>query len=308
MNNEFKCKQCDKIYKSQSSRSNHIKRVHNVVVIQNVNTPVNIDVNTKVNCKFCKKSFTTRQSKSRHEKYYCKKEKENEDIKEKLENQGKQINILLETVDKLQNELIKNNKNITNNINNGNIIHNHIQINAIGSEDFMKQLSDKQQLDVLTAGLFDESPIVELVRKTYNDDTLKENRNTYIPNLQSDSCLTYNNEKKRFDAVNKNKHIDNIIKNRKDDIIKMYAKHGNKMKPAHKKIFNEYIENINNNESIKNKELYQKHKKEINYIIYNDKEFMKKVKDIVDKTEINIEDSEEENDDEEEQPVPNIVL
>jgi desulfoferrodoxin (superoxide reductase-like protein) len=203
----------------------------------------------------------------------------------------------------------KADKNITNNINNGNIIHNHIQINAIGSEDFMKQLSDKQQLDVLTAGLFDESPIVELVRKTYNDDTLKENRNTYIPNLQSDSCLTYNNEKKRFDAVNKNKHIDNIIKNRKDDIIKMYAKHGNKMKPAHKKIFNEYIENINNNESIKNKELYQKHKKEINYIIYNDKEFMKKVKDIVDKTEINIEDSEEEeNDDEEEQPVPNIVL
>ena len=308
MNNEFKCKQCDKIYKSPSSRSNHIKRVHNVVVIQNVNIPVNIDVNTKVNCKFCKKSFTTRQSKSRHEKYYCKKEKENEDIKEKLENKGKQINILLETVDKLQNELNKNNKNITNNINNGNIIHNHIQINAIGSEDFMKQLSDKQQLDVLTAGLFDESPIVELVRKTYNDDTLKENRNTYIPNLQSDSCLTYNNEKKRFDAVNKNKHIDNIIKNRKDDIIKMYAKHGNKMKPAHKKIFNEYIENINNNESIKNKELYQKHKKEINYIIYNDKEFMKKVKDIVDKTEINIEDSEEEDDDEEEQPVPNIVL
>lgn len=185
MNNEFKCKHCNKIYKSPSSRSNHIKRVHNVVVIQNVNTPVNIDVNTKVNCKFCKKSFTTRQSKSRHEKYYCKKEKENEDIKEKLKNQGKQINILLETVDKLQNELNKNNKNITNNINNGNIIHNHIQINAIGYEDFSKILTDKQQLDVLTAGLFDESPIVELVRKTYNDDSLKENRNTYIPNLQS---------------------------------------------------------------------------------------------------------------------------
>jgi RNA processing factor Prp31 len=59
------------------------------------------------------------------------------------------------------------------------------------------------------------------------------------------------------------------------------------MKPAHKKIFNEYIDNINNNESSKNKELYKKHKEEINLIIYNDKEFMKKVKEIVDKTEIN---------------------
>jgi RNA processing factor Prp31 len=90
----------------------------------------------------------------------------------------------------------------------------------------------------------------------------------------------------------------------------MYAKHGNKMKPAHKKIFNEYIENINNNESSKNKELYKKHKEEINLIIYNDKEFMKKVKDIVDKTEFKDEDSEEEDleDLEDEEPAQNIVL
>ena len=45
MNNEFICKLYDKIYKSSSLRSNHIKRVHNSVVIQNVNNPVNIDVN-----------------------------------------------------------------------------------------------------------------------------------------------------------------------------------------------------------------------------------------------------------------------
>ena len=81
------------------------------------------------------------------------------------------------------------------------------------------------------------------------------------------------------------------------------------MKPALKKIFNEYIENINNNESIKNKELYKKHKEEINRIIYNDKEFMKKVKDIVDKTEFIDEDlEEEENEETEEEPVQNIVL
>jgi len=333
------CKQCDKKYSSYKSLWFHNYKYHKIEVnpdVNIVNIPVNNLVNNNVNCKFCNKSFTTRQSKSRHENHFCKKEKENKinlvkineeniELKEQVKKLTKDAeeNIeLKETMKKLTKDVEEMKKHIkkadskitNNNINNGNIINNHIQINAIGYEDFSKILTDKQQLDVLTAGLFDESPIVELVRKTYNDDSLKENRNTYIPNLQSNNCLTYNNEKKRFDAVNKNNHIDNLIENRKDDIIKMYAKHGNKMKPAHKKIFNEYIENINNNESIKNKELYKKHKEEINRIIYNDKEFMKKVKDIVDKTEFiedDLEDEdleEEENEETEEEPVQNIVL
>jgi desulfoferrodoxin (superoxide reductase-like protein) len=283
-----------------------------VVCSKNVVVPEKIIIEDNRVCSYCEKILCDRMYRWKHEKIckvrILKEEKENE--KKEIVEIKKQLKEQADIIEDMKKNMNKANNKITNNnINNGNIINNHIQINAIGYEDFSKILTDNQQLDVLTAGLFDESPIVNLVRKTYDDDSLKENRNTYIPNLQSNNCLTYNNEKKRFDAVNKNKHIDNIIKNRKDDIIKMYAKHGNKMKPAHKKIFNEYIENINNNESIKNKELYQKHKKEINYIIYNDKEFMKKVKDIVDKTEINIEDSEDDvEDEEEEQPVLNIVL
>ena len=329
------CKQCDKKYSSYKSLWFHNYKYHKEEKEKNVALPeknvallgekVFLEKNNI--CSYCNKILCDRKYRWKHEKIckvrILKEEKEKKEIVElketvkKLAKDAEENIELKESLKKLNKDVeemkehIKksNNKITNNNINNGNIINNHIQINAIGYEDFSKILTDNQQLDVLTAGLFDESPIVNLVRKTYDDDSLKENRNTYIPNLQSNNCLTYNNEKKRFDAVNKNKHIDNIIKNRKDDIIKMYAKHGNKMKPAHKKIFNEYIENINNNESIKNKELYQKHKKEINYIIYNDKEFMKKVKDIVDKTEINIEDSEDDvEDEEEEQPVLNIVL
>ena len=322
------CVKCDKKYSSYKSLWFHNYKYHKIdesiksqCCVNEKSKPIIEEDGTQYSCIFCKRNFSSRQGRWAHQKI-CK-EKETEVLKEtvnKLVKANEENDALKETVKKISKDfeemkkhMKKADKNITNNINNGNIIHNHIQINAIGYEDFSKILTDKQQLDVLTAGLFDESPIVNLVKKTYDDDTLKENRNTYIPNLQSTSCLTYNNEKKRFDAVNKSKHIENIIRNRKDDIIKMYAKHGNKMKPAHKKIFNEYIENINNNESIKNKELYKKHKEEINLIIYNDKEFMKKVKDIVDKTEINIEDSEEEDEedeeeDEEEQPVQNIVL
>jgi hypothetical protein len=314
--NEYYCDKCKKNYKNYKSLWKHKYVYHqeksstNVVVqVKNVallEKEVNIDDNRM--CNYCDKILCDRKYRWKHEKI-CKirilneekQLKENEELKETVKQLVKANEKIAKDYEEIKENMKKANKKIINNINNGNINngniinnHNHIQINAIGCEDLIKKLSDTQQLDVLTAGLFDESPIVELVRKTYNDEKLKKNRNTYISNLQSPNCLTYNNEKKRFDAVNKNKHIDNIIKNRMDDIIKMYAAHGNKMKPAHKKIFNEYIENINNNDSIKNKELYQKHKEEINYIIYNDKEFMKKVKEIVDKTEIKEEDSEDE--------------
>ena len=322
------CKQCDKKYSSYKSLWYHNYKYHKEEKEKNVALPeknvallgekVFLEKNNI--CSYCNKILCDRKYRWKHEKIckvrILKEEKENE--KKEIVEIKKQLKEQADIIEKMKEHMKKADSKITNNnINNGNIINNNIQINAIGYEDFSKILTDNQQLNVLTAGLYDDSPILELVRKTYNDDSLKENRNTYIPNLHSNNCLTYNNEKKRFDAVNKNKHIENIIKNRKDDIIKMYAKHGNKMKPAHKKIFNEYIENINNNESIKNKELYKKHKEEINLIIYNDKEFMKKVKDIVDKTEIKDEDSEEEEEDledeeeedeDEEPPVQNIVL
>lgn len=307
--NDHYCDICKKNYKNYKSLWKHKYVYHQEkssknVVVQEKNVALlekEVILNENRMCNYCEKILCDRKYRWKHEKI-CKVKilneekqlKETEELKETVKQLIKANEKISKDFEEMKKLIKKADKQIINNINNGNIINNHIQINAIGCEDLIKKLSDTQQLDVLTAGLFDEAPIVELVRKTYNDEKLKKNRNTYISNLQSPNCLTYNNEKKRFDSVDKNEHIDKIIKNRKDDIIKMYALYGNKMKPAHKKILNEYIENINNNESIKNKELYQKHKREINRIIYNDKEFMKKVKEIVDKTEIKDEDSEDE--------------
>jgi len=292
------CTQCNKNYSSYKSLWYHKYKYHknndnHQVDDDNHNDNHQMTVKNEeaktYSCSKCNKSFEFYQNRWRHEKN-CKKE---DDKIKNLEDKVLQLEKLIKKADS------KINHNNTNNINNGNIInnHNHIQINAIGYEDLIKKLSDTQQLDVLTAGLFDEAPIVELVRKTYNDDSLKENRNTYIPNLQSTRCLTYNNEKKRFDAVNKNKHIQKIIKNRKDDIIKMYAKHGNKIKSAHKKILNEYLDNISKNENINNK-FYKEHQEEINLIIYNAR---KEIKDFVKKIdELESEENEDEDSEAEE--------
>ena len=312
--NEHYCDKCKKNYKNYKSLWKHKYVYHqeksskNVVVqVKNVallEKEVNVDDNRM--CNYCDKILCDRKYRWKHQKI-CKirilneekQLKENEELKETVKQLVKANEKMAKDYEEIKENMKKADKKIINNINNGNIVNNHIQINAIGFEDLIKKLSKKEQLDLLTSGVFDESPIVELIRKTYNDEKLKNNRNTYISNLQSPNCLTYNNENKRFHTVDKNEHIDKIIKNRKDDIIKMYAVYGNKMKPAHKKILNEYIDNINNNESIKNKELYQKHKREINRIIYDDKEFMKQYKNYKGNINEDLADSEEDSEDEE---------
>jgi len=196
--NEYYCDKCKKYYKNYKSlwkhnyvyhkntdnHHNHIDNHHNhndnhKRIIKNEEVKAYL-------CNKCNKSFEFYQNRWRHEKK-CKNEggkKEDDkikDLEDKVLKANEENNELKETVKKISKDfeemkkLIKKaDKQIVNNINNGNInngniINNHIQINAIGCEDLIKKLSDTQQLDVLTAGLFDESPIVELVRKTYND-------------------------------------------------------------------------------------------------------------------------------------------
>jgi hypothetical protein len=204
------------------------------------------------------------------------KEKEKEEEFIELKNKMKKLEKLIK---KSGSHNIKQNANQIMNGNINNNTYNHIQINALGFEDIKNKLTDNEKLNILTSGIFDEFPIIELVRKTYMDDKLKDNRNTMITNLQNTSCLTYNKDTNQFDAVNKMSHIDNLIKCRKDDIIKMYEDMNKKIKPNHKQILEEYLDKI---ESIKENEMYKKHKEEIIYIIYNCKNYMKELKEKLD--------------------------
>ena len=91
------CKQCDKKYSSYKSLWFHNYKYHKITVNPIVNI-VNIPVNNNVNCKFCNKSFTTRQSKSRHENHFCKKEKDNKNNIVKINEENIELK---ETVKKL---------------------------------------------------------------------------------------------------------------------------------------------------------------------------------------------------------------
>jgi hypothetical protein len=271
---EYKCNYCNKNYASYQSRCNHIRKYHKVTVVEKVVEAVVVNVaqenefNNKV-CKKCNKIFCDRIYRWRHEKK-CKYENKNDKM-EKLENKINELE-----------KIIKNTKlnkiNNINNINNGTI--NNININGVGTEEVIDKLTEKEKLDLLTNLLFKEIPHVELIRKIFNNDKFIEDRNTIISNLQTKTCLAYNNESHKFEAKNKNEHIDNMIYYRHKDIRNIYNEmyDNKKIKANSRKLIEEYIEQFNN---FKNTELYKKHKEEIIYIIYNCKELMKKLKDDV---------------------------
>ena len=278
---EPKCVLCNKEYKSKKSLWNHNKKYHQPDISHKpTDDKPNISQKQLISysCNICNKEYKHFQSRWKHEQK-CKKvekEKEKEDEFIELKNKMKKLEKLIK---KSGSHNIKQNANQIMNGNINNNTYNHIQINALGFEDIKNKLTDNEKLNILTSGIFDEFPIIELVRKTYMDDKLKDNRNTMITNLQNTSCLTYNKDTNQFDAVNKMSHIDNLIKCRKDDIIKMYEDMNKKIKPNHKQILEEYLDKI---ESIKENEMYKKHKEEIIYIIYNCKNYMKELKEKLD--------------------------
>jgi hypothetical protein len=289
MNDVYKCKHCDKTYKSRSSRSNHIKRIHktndnrNIIIDNPVdNHPIinnNIKEAIEYLCRKCNKSFEFYQNRWRHEKK-CKID-ENNKIKE-IENIIK-MKELEDKVKKLE-KLIEKSSNMNNcNINNGNITNNinNININALGYESINSKLTEQEKIDLLTCHLFKEVPHVELIRKIYNNEKFLEDRNTMITNLQTKSCLVYNNKTKKFEAKNKNQHIDNLIDYRQKDIKEMYMSMQNNKK--FKKI----------SEKFENTILNKNDKEEIIYIIYNRKEIMKKLKADLDNAENNTDDDED---------------
>ena len=270
---EYSCNICNKKYVSYKSLWNHNSKFHKVDISQLLAKPA-IDVSQKLvkkelKCNFCENIYKHSSSKSKHEKK-CKEKNKNEIIEIK-----KELNEL--------KKIIKNNKlNKTNNINNGTInngnITNNIHINALGTENIIEKLTEKEKLDLLTDILFKEIPHVELVRKIFNNEKFVEDRNTIISNLQTKTCLVYNDENHKFEAKNKNEHVDNMIYYRHKDIRNIYKEmyDNKKIKNNARKLIEEYIEQFDN---LKNTESYKKNKEEIIYIIYNCKELMKKLKD-----------------------------
>ena len=99
----IKCKYCNKDYASYSSRSNHIKKYHNVENIQKIDNDIqkiDIDIHENIQkciykCEYCKKEYATYFIKWRHEKN-CKMKENNVNKMDKLEKQLEELKDLIQ--------------------------------------------------------------------------------------------------------------------------------------------------------------------------------------------------------------------
>ena len=295
---EFKCEHCNKSYKSYQSRWNHIKKYNTDESIPNVlkcipeGIPKSIpngihkDENKFVvlTCKFCKKIYSTRQNRWKHEQK-CKINNIPSEIIEKLKQQIEEIkSTQKQEMDKFKNDCMKAMKihpktlqKINKQLNNyGNI--NNFTVIALGKEKLDEVLTDKQKLKILKSCSNAPASLTNLI---YSNPELEKYRNIYITNLSNDVGYIYDDEKKQYIVKLKSKIINQYSDERLWNIESFYDELKGKLDDNVIKKIETLIQNYFNND-----EENTKIKKELLISLYNNKVNVKEIYEKVNEIEL----------------------
>ena len=285
---DHNCIICNKKYASYKSLWNHTKTFHknnvdeskpNVnIITSNVN---HVSTNVSHNCIICQKIFTTRQAKWKHQKKCTiindnKLKEENELLKEKLKiNEGKTIEFEKEMIEMKKQmmtlmikvckihpkTLTKINKqlNITNNDNK--VINNYII--QLGREKLCDVFSKKEKIAVLKQGY---NCLPYLIEYTHFNEKYPQFKNILITNTQNNIGYKYNEGNKNFDAITKDELLNDIISERSDDICNFNVEYKECLSAKEQTRIDEVIKKILNSP-----EFDEEQKKQIKFIIYNNR-------------------------------------
>ena len=293
------CKYCNKEYASYASRSNHIKKYHtkNIDIyplMSNncVKNTVNKMSNKSLTCQKCSKEFNNRQARWSHEKK-CNidnndiilllkqqlKEKDDK-FKEETNNVKKELEIkfneqldtmkkqMLEIMNKVckihPKTLTKINKQLNiNNINNDNKVINNNYIIQLGREKLCDVFSKKEKMAVLKQGY---NCLPYLIEYTHFNDKFPQFKNILITNTQNNIGYKYNEGNKNFDAITKDELLNDIISERSDDICNFNVEYKECLSAKEQTRIDEVINKILNSP-----EFDEEQKKQIKFIIYNNR-------------------------------------
>ncbi len=246
---EYYCKICEKKYKSYKSlwKHNYIYHKQDVPisvtdVSNNVsNTETNVSQKSSLKCRTCNETFKSRTTKWRHEKT-C---KENEKVTEKEKSKDEEIlemkaemleykkemellKTQLQKALKIHPKTLQKINNQLNNINNGTINNNTINIIQLGKEDLTKMLTMEEKMSILNRQAMGINDLVKLV---HTSGKYKKCMNVYITNLQNTIGYMYDEKQNNFIAVNKNELLNDLVDSRMYDIEKFYDKLQLKLEP-----------------------------------------------------------------------------
>ncbi len=263
------CKCCDYTTHIKTHYNKHIKTKKHLELSQNYqklsscypkNTP-----KSEICCKYCNAIFKHRSGLSRHMKYTCKKNQD-EDLKELVKLMNDKLDDSVNEIKMMKKEIAKRDKQITKlskklQINNSNIITNNYNNNNI-------QLLNYKDTDIshLTKDDFANSIkrinncVKTITEKIHYNPEKPENMNIYISNLKNDYITIYENGRWEL-----RKDFENIYEH-KEILLEEWIEKEQNNYPELRDKFEKYLNNKENDSILNNI------KQDIKLMMYNNKE------------------------------------
>jgi hypothetical protein len=291
---EFKCKICNKIYKSYQSLWNHNHKYHDnehhtktsndfqktsndfqktsndfQKTSNDFQKTSNDFQNNKIQCEYCNKTFSRKNNLNYHIKKRCK-EKQEQEIKSKV--------ILEETIKKIIKNEMKNNKKSTTNIRvNGNIIGTNndsgpkIIINKTGSEN-IDQLTYNE-----VSAIFDNeiSSVVKLIELINFNESKPENHSFCSTALESPYLSFYNTDTNTVNKERKRYFFEEVICKSIQNHEILYGKFKNKFNSIKRKKIEDNIYNLKKiKENSFNSKIIGEMIRNLNLLSYNNRDLV----------------------------------
>ncbi len=227
---EFECPKCHKTYATKGNLNRHINKyctVKNDLIINertnnaekrtfiinertnnaekrtniiNEKNNTNQDIASE-NCPYCDRTFTRKDTLTRHLRKYCKIKKDREQEKEQIYQ-----NLIMEMkkeISELKSKMVVNNTtiNTTNNTTNNNTMNSNnninsnntinIQLVAFGHED-KDALKNSEIFQILKKGF---SSVPEFIKLLHFNEERPENHNVYISNMRDNYIMVFDGDK-----------------------------------------------------------------------------------------------------------------
>ena len=266
----YSCKYCFFSSHLKSNYTRHLNSTRHLLMYESKYNEEPPETNS-YECKYCGKLYKHKQSVSKHIKYSCTKNKD-EDLKElvrllnnQIENQSKkfelqrkdlqtQIQNQSKQIEKLMGKLeINGSFNTTN-------IQNNIQLLAYKDTD-ISHLTEKDYSQCIKKVNY---CVMKLIEKIHFNPNKPENMNIYISNMKDKYLMVYDGS--NWNLANKKEEIDKLYEE-KEMILEEWLEMNKDKEMADK-----FLKYLNNKET---DECINRIKEEIKLMMYNKKELIK---------------------------------